>query len=282
MPETGQRPRHPARPVSDTPSAPGLHLGPLASELALTSLTLARRFYAGATLWCWSPDWPQHAQHVAVEFVHPVIVGKRALPARALRAVDPVAALRTLARRGDVLVTVATAEAPIVGAVMRRARAWGVDTVWIGSGPRPPSGAADHVLWMGGRAPSSASDTTRDTGSTDTTGGTGDTTRTGSDAAAFTGELILVYHLLWELTHVCFEHPGLLKVHDVCEGATCITCADEAHLGEIERLDGGTAATVRTAWGSELIDTTLVGPVRSGDLVLIHAGVAIDRVDDRA
>ena len=26
-----------------------------------------------------------------------------------------------------------------------------------------------------------------------------------------TGGFVLFYHLLWELTHVCFEHSGLLK-----------------------------------------------------------------------
>ena len=29
-----------------------------------------------------------------------------------------------------------------------------------------------------------------------------------------TGRFVLLYHLLWELTHVCFEHPGLLKPPD--------------------------------------------------------------------
>ena len=29
--------------------------------------------------------------------------------------------------------------------------------------------------------------------------------------AARSGDVVLLYHLLWELTHVCFEHPGLLK-----------------------------------------------------------------------
>src|SRR4051794_41268721 len=59
-------------------------LGSLAPALAATALPLARRFAAGATMWCWSPDHPEQAQHVAVEFVHPVIVGKRALPAVAV------------------------------------------------------------------------------------------------------------------------------------------------------------------------------------------------------
>ena len=62
----------------------------LAADLATASLTLARRFAAGATMWCLAPQWEPHAQHVAVEFVHPVIVGKRALPAVALTGPDLV------------------------------------------------------------------------------------------------------------------------------------------------------------------------------------------------
>ena len=67
-------------------------------DLALAALALARRFAAGATMWCLAPAWPEHARHVAVEFVHPVIVGKRALPAVSVIDPDPVAALRR--RRG--------------------------------------------------------------------------------------------------------------------------------------------------------------------------------------
>ena len=62
----------------------------------------ARRFAAGATMWCLAPAWPEHARHVAVEFVHPVIVGKRALPAVSVIEPDPVAALRATVRAGDV------------------------------------------------------------------------------------------------------------------------------------------------------------------------------------
>ncbi|MBA3302725.1 MAG: hydrogenase assembly protein HupF, partial [Acidimicrobiia bacterium] len=73
-------------------------LGPLAVDLAATALSLARRFAAGATLWCWAPGADQHARHVAVEFVHPVIVGKRALPAVAVTDAvgDAPATLRSL------------------------------------------------------------------------------------------------------------------------------------------------------------------------------------------
>ena len=55
-----------------------------AEGLAVAALDLARRFHAGATLWCLSPRWPSHARHLSVEFVHPVIVGTRALPARSV------------------------------------------------------------------------------------------------------------------------------------------------------------------------------------------------------
>ena len=109
-------------------------------DLALAALALARRFAAGATMWCLAPAWPEHARHVAVEFVHPVIVGKRALPAVSVVDPDPVAALRATARAGDVLIGVSTADAPGVAPAMRRAAAWGLLSVWIGSGLRPPPG----------------------------------------------------------------------------------------------------------------------------------------------
>src|SRR5579863_9561037 len=102
---------------------------PITEDLSAASLTLARRFAAGATLWCWSPAWPHHAKHVAVEFVHPVIVGKRALPAAAVPGSDPVGALRSLATGGDVLLAISTADDPLVSSAMQRAQAWGVATV---------------------------------------------------------------------------------------------------------------------------------------------------------
>ncbi|MGH9073062.1 MAG: hydrogenase assembly protein HupF, partial [Acidimicrobiales bacterium] len=120
-------------------------LGPLATDLATdvatdlatASLALARRYAAGATMWCTAPSWPAHAHHVAVEFVHPVIVGKRALPAAALPGDDLVGSLRVLSRPGDILVAVAGSGERAVAAAMRRARAWDLLTIWIGAGPPP-------------------------------------------------------------------------------------------------------------------------------------------------
>ena len=90
----------------------------LGDDLARAALALARRFAAGATLWCLAPGWPEHARHVAVEFVHPVIMGKRALPAVTVDDPAPVAALRARVRAGDVVVLVSTAD--VAAAVVRR------------------------------------------------------------------------------------------------------------------------------------------------------------------
>ncbi|MDT4921020.1 MAG: hypothetical protein QOI15_1922, partial [Pseudonocardiales bacterium] len=72
----------------------------LADDLAVASLAIARRFHAGATMWCVAPEWEPHAHHMAVEFVHPVIVGKRALPALALSSPAVVAQARVSVRPG--------------------------------------------------------------------------------------------------------------------------------------------------------------------------------------
>jgi len=234
----------------------------LSADLAAAALDLARRFYAGATLWVISPQWEPHAHHVAVEFVHPVIMGKRALPSVALVEPDPVAQARVASQPGDLLIAVASADQPAVLDAMRRASAWGVLTLWIGSGPRPPAGAANHILWIDSDDP----------------------------MVPATGTFVLMYHLLWELTHVCFEHAGLLKApSDECaevgappaRGGVCVTCSDEGRLAEVlvEPSDDAGFALVRTATGEEWVDVTMVGDVAPNDLVLVHAGAAITRID---
>lgn len=221
----------------------------LSGDLAAAALVLARRFAAGATLWCIAPAWEPHAQHVAVEFVHPVIVGKRALPAVALTGPDLVATVRMSVRPGDVVVAVAAADRPDVASVMRRAPAWGATTLWVGNGARPAAGAADHVLWLDDPDP----------------------------RLPATGGFVLLYHLLWELTHVCFEHPGLLAEQPDCTEEVCITCSDEGRLGEVVSAAAGTAR-VRTATGVEDVATVLVEPVAPGDLLVVHAGTAISAI----
>ncbi|HEY7420094.1 MAG TPA: SIS domain-containing protein, partial [Ktedonobacteraceae bacterium] len=54
-------------------------------KIARACWAMARRFHQGGRLLAFgNGSWATDAQHVAVEFVHPVIVGKRALPALAL------------------------------------------------------------------------------------------------------------------------------------------------------------------------------------------------------
>ena len=220
----------------------------VAEDLARASLALARRFSAGATMWCASPNWPFHAHHVAVEFVHPVIVGKRALPAVTVPpAADMVATLRASVVPGDIVLVLADADDARVIDAMRRGAAWGVETVWIGAGARRPEpGAANHVIWLDTDQPLEASEL-----------------------------FVRIYHLLWELTHVCFEHPGLLKPDEPeCTDDVCITCSDEGRPAEVVSVDGD-EALVRTPDGQERIDVSLIDPPSPGDLVLIHAGFAI-------
>src|SRR5437867_13358810 len=54
-------------------------------RIAEACWAMARRFHQGGRLLAFGNGaWATDAQHVSVEFVHPVIVGKRALPALAL------------------------------------------------------------------------------------------------------------------------------------------------------------------------------------------------------
>jgi hydrogenase maturation factor len=220
----------------------------VAEPLAAAAFSLASRFASGATMWCVAPQWLSHGRHVAVEFVHPVIVGKRALPAVSVEGPDLSGAMRLLARPGDVLLAVSSADEPRVGDLMRRSEAWGLTSIWLGAGPTRPAAVADHVIWLDSPDPV---------------------------VAARSGEVVLLYHLLWELTHVVLEHPGLLEEDPSREDDICITCSDEGVVAEVRSLRGAHEAEVIAAGRIESIDPSLVGPVAQGDLLLVHAGVAL-------
>jgi len=212
--------------------------------LASAALRLARRFHAGATLWCWSPVWPSHAEHIAVEFIHPVIVGKPALPAVALPANDAAARLRRSARTGDVFLAIGSGTDAGTADIIARAPAWGIEPIWLAHGNEPPGGTGACVVWLG------------------------------PDAEA--ADVVCAYHLLWELTHVCFEHPGVLEVAD--QGSVCPACSDAGDLGEVQKATDGANANVIVAGRRQRVDLTLVGPCEAGELVMVHAGVAITKL----
>ena len=211
--------------------------------LAAAALRLARRFNAGATLWCWSPSWPSDAAHVAVEFVHPVIVGKRALPAA---GIDGLAELRRSARPGDVLLAIGPGDDAAVAEAVARTPAWGLDAVWLATGARPAPDTAGNIVWLGEDA----------------------------DRA----DVVCAYHLLWELAHVCFEHPGLLEAA-ADDAPSCPACMDSGELGEVQSVEVDGGATVLVAGVPQTVDLSLVGGGAAGELVVVHAGVAITKLD---
>jgi D-sedoheptulose 7-phosphate isomerase len=125
-----------------------------------------------------SPAGASDARHVAVEFVHPVIVGKRALPALAVigegdRLAGDVA---LIARADDVVLAFGERrDAPALTAALECARGQGSLTVAFAKL------GADWEIEPPSRDP------------------------------FVRQELVeTVYHIVWELSHVFFEHRGLL------------------------------------------------------------------------
>jgi D-sedoheptulose 7-phosphate isomerase len=171
-----------------------------ADAVAAACHAMAVRFHQGGRLVVFGTGGPSaDAQHVAVEFVHPVIVGKRALPAISLTAdvatVTGIAEragmaaifshqLRYLARPADIaLGIVADGDSPSVVAGLETARELGLLTVALigGDGSQQAGKVADHVLVAGS-----------------------------SDPRVVKEMHVTMYHVLWELVHVFFEQPGVL------------------------------------------------------------------------
>ncbi len=162
---------------------------------------MAVRFHRGGRLIVFGTGGPSaDAQHVAVEFVHPVIVGKRALPAISLTAdvatvtgiaerdgVDAIFAhqLRYLAEPADIALGIsADGDNGSVLAGLVLAKELGLLTVALvgGDGGRIAAAhAADHLL-----------------------------TVASADPCVIKEMQVTTYHVLWELVHVFFEQPGVL------------------------------------------------------------------------
>jgi D-sedoheptulose 7-phosphate isomerase len=159
-----------------------------AEPLARLCHRMAERFARGGRLIAVgrSPAARSDVRHVTVEFVHPVIVGKRALPAIGLAAEGGLldAQLDLLVEPDDIVIAFEAGDAQTARAVAR-ARARGCLTV-----------AFDRAGAEWELVPE-------------------------ADDPFVAQELVeTAYHLLWELVHVFFEHRGLLEgrlagpVHD--------------------------------------------------------------------
>ncbi|HQR27028.1 MAG TPA: HypC/HybG/HupF family hydrogenase formation chaperone [Nocardioides sp.] len=226
------------------PRPPAAEAAVTAVDVTAVARALARRVRAGATLWLLTP---------AGEADHP-LDGLRestgpALPLALLDADDPVTQARTAARAGDVLVLGSVPDDPLARELARRAPAWGVSTCWVGGGAgRPPVGGADLVVWAPHR----------------------------SGAPGLAEELAgqVRRHL---------ADPDLTADPGPSQDEVCLTCSDQARLVEVVSAPDGllAPAVVRGPAGEETVDVTLVGEVRPGDLVLVHAGTALTRLEER-
>ena len=180
---------------------PARDLATQAGAVADACHAMAVRFHRGGRLIVFGTGGPSaDAQHVAVEFVHPVIVGKRALPAISLTAdvatvtgvaeregFDAIFAhqLRYLAEPADIALGIsADGDNGSVLAGLATARELGLLTIALvgGDGGRiAAANVADHLL-------TAASD----------------------DPRTIKEMQVTTYHILWELVHVFFEQPGVL------------------------------------------------------------------------
>ncbi|HEY2574679.1 MAG TPA: SIS domain-containing protein [Streptosporangiaceae bacterium] len=180
---------------------PARELAEQAGAVAEACHAMAVRFHQGGRLVVFGTGGAStDAQHVAVEFVHPVIVGKRALPAFSLttdvatvtgiaerEGMDQIFAhqLRHLAAPQDIALGISTdGSCPSVLAGLATAKAKGMLTIALAGGDGGAlkrSTAVDHLL-----------------------------VAAATDPCVVKELQVTTYHVLWELVHVFFEQPGVL------------------------------------------------------------------------
>jgi hydrogenase maturation factor len=72
---------------------------------------------------------------------------------------------------------------------------------------------------------------------------------------------------------------GSVEVGATCSAEPgCITCGDVAVVLTVAAVEGSDATCRDELGREELVAIELVGSVRAGDRLLVHAGVAIERV----
>jgi D-sedoheptulose 7-phosphate isomerase len=176
-------------------------LGQDAEAVGRACYDMALRFHRGGRLLCFgNGSAAADAAHIVVEFVHPVIMGKRALPAVSLANdaatlsgitrlggfEDSFAAqLRLHAAADDIALGIsADGDCPNVVRALRTAQDAGLLTVALVGGDGGQIArieGLDHVLVAR------------------------------SDDPRVVKEIhVTAYHVLWELVHVFFEQPGVL------------------------------------------------------------------------
>ena len=177
---------------------PELFFAQEAEQIAQACWAMARRFHKGGRLLAFGNGaWATDAQHVSVEFVHPVIMGKRALPALALTndsatiSTTPtseaifVRQIRVLARPQDIALGFSPdGNCANVMAALHEARRMGLITLGLtgNDGGAMKQAALDFRFVVPSHDPMVIQETHE-----------------------------TLYHVLWELVHIFFEHEGMLK-----------------------------------------------------------------------
>lgn len=151
--------------------------------LARTCRVMAQQFQQhGRLLVCTGDHEQSDVAHVVVEFLHPVVVGKRALPAIPLGSIahgNASRMLRTCGKPHDILLVLSTTGLP-EGALALFARAKSNNIVSIAlTGSECGESSADHHFMVPSSDPCIVQETQE-----------------------------MVYHVLWELVHVFFDHHG--------------------------------------------------------------------------
>ncbi|HXZ66002.1 MAG TPA: SIS domain-containing protein [Streptosporangiaceae bacterium] len=185
----------------DRREQPVCDLAEQAAGVAAACHQMAIRFHRGGKLIVFGTGGAStDAEHVAVEFMHPVIVGKRALPAISLTAdvatVTGVAArsgmaaifshqLRYLAAPADIALGLsADGNCASVLSGLLTAHDLGLLTIALAGGDGGAlvaCPAVDHLLIL-----------------------------RSADLRIVKELQVTAYHVLWELVHVLFEQPGVL------------------------------------------------------------------------
>ncbi len=169
-------------------------------KIAQACWAMARRFHQGGRLLAFGNGaWATDAQHVSVEFVHPVIVGKRALPALALTNDSATLSgglpgdgtttafahlLKVLGRPQDIAMGFSPdGNCQNIVTALTEAKHRGMLTLGLvgGDGGLLKQNKLDFCFVVQTRDPLTLQETHE-----------------------------MLYHVLWELVHVFFEHEGLL------------------------------------------------------------------------
>ncbi|GLW99992.1 SIS domain-containing protein [Microtetraspora sp. NBRC 16547] len=286
--------------------SPGHALARDSARIARACQDMADRFRRGGKLIVFgNGGGGADAAHIAVEFMHPVIVGKRALPAVALSNDAPtmtaIGAREGLAESfAHQLASWATPSDIALG-VSRDGRC---ANVLRGLRAAHDLGLLTVAL-LGDTEPAEPAETAEPVETVETVADHVLLART-ADPAVVKEIHVTTYHLLWELAHLFLEHPPANRADTLptgtrtdgragdqesdpadvpardsaqCSDDACVTCSDQAAPATVVRLLHSGLALAETATGTGEISTEEISvalvDASVGDTVLTHAGEAI-------